>query len=417
MKMNIKTLLQGALILSFSLMLTSQDAMAQGTTRAKKKDTEESTNQIDAQTGTVMTKALEFFNAMKYADARAKLGELKMDKLSPYEKSRVEQIYYQMDALEEKWDSARKHMEAAIASGGFTDKEVSDGRYQLAQMLVQQEKWKEGAAAIEEWLKTATNPNGSVYYLLGVCYYNVENIDAALTALKKAVDSSEKMQETWSSMYASLLLQKERYKDALPFMINLLNAYPSKKQYWMQVSQIYSNLDDNKNALIVMQLATHAGLPLEGNELQRLADLMAFQEIPYNAGVFMEKAMTDKKIPTDQKAWQKLGAMYANAAEYKKAIGALEKAQQLGENGADYQRIGEYDMRLFQWDAAQAALEKALNKGGLRDVPYVQFYVGFCLYNQKKYTEAKAWLEKVPATHSFGKNAKSFIQLINSKIK
>ena len=419
MKINFKTLLQGMLVLSVSLMLTSHDAMAQGASRAKKKDTEEAANQIDQKTGEVMAKALEFYNATppQYAQARAKLGELKMDKLSPYEKSRVEQIYYQMDALEEKFDSARKHIEAAIASGGLTDKEISDMRYYGAQMLVQQEKWKEGAAAIEDWVKTATKPNGSVYYLLGVCYYNLENIDSALTNLRKAMDSSDKPLEAWTSMYASLLLQKERYKEALPIMTSLLNTYSSKKQYWMNVSQIYSNLDDNKNALIVMQLAYDAGMPFEANELQRLADLMAFQEMPYNAGVFMEKAINDKKIQPDQKAWEKLYVMYSNASEFKKAVTALEKAQQLGETGVNFQRMGELYLRLFQWDSAQVALEKALNKGGLRDVPYVEFYVGFCLYNQKKYSEAKTWLEKVPATSTQGKAAKSFIQLINTKIR
>ncbi len=417
--MNIKSLLQGALILSLTVLLTSQDALAQGagTTRAKKKDSEQPANEVGAQTAKILTAAYDFITKNQNAQARTALAELKMDKLSPYEKGRAETIFFTLDYQEEKYDSARKHMEAAIASGGLNDVEISNDRYQLAQLWVQQEKWKEGAAAIEDWLKTAKNPNGSVYYLLAICYNYMENFDAALPNSRKAVESSDKPREEWLSLNASLLLNKERYKDALPIMERLVNSFPAKKIYWTQLSGIYTNLDDNKNALVIQQLAYHAGLLTEANELQRLADLMAAQEMPYSAATFMQKAMEDKKIPTDQKAWKKLSDFYRNAREFKKAIGALENSAKLSESGVDYFNIGEMNVQLSQWEPAAAALQKALEKGGVRDVPFTQYYLGIALFSQKKYTEAKAVLEKIPANTPNGKNAKSYIQLINSKIR
>ena len=417
MTMNLKSLLQGALVLSVSVLLLSQDVLAQGTTRAKKKDTEETANQIDAGTGKILLAAYEFINKNQIPQARAALADLKMDKLSPYERAQAERMFISLDVTEEKYDSARKHMQAAIASGGLNEKEVSDMRYQMAQLLVQEEKWKEGAAAIEDWLKTAKAPNGSVYYLLGVCYYSMDNLDSAIPNMKKAVDSTDKPLESWLATYGSLLLQKERYKEALPVMERLVNGYPNQKKYWTQLSQLYSNLDDNKNALVVMQLANDAGLLTQGDELQRLADLMSYADMPYSAAVFMQKGMDDKKIVTDQKAWQRLGAFYTNAKEWKKAIAALEKSAQMSDSGNDYLQLGGLNMQLSQWDAAVVALEKAVSKGGLRDVDSARFNIGYALYNLKKYPEALSWLEKVPPTGASGKNAKSFIQLINTKMR
>ena len=64
---------------------------------------------------------------------------------------------------------------------------------------MQEEKWKEGAAALEEWLKTAANPNSAAFYLLAVAYYQQEDFDRALPPAKKAVELMDKTKpnENW----------------------------------------------------------------------------------------------------------------------------------------------------------------------------------------------------------------------------
>ena len=59
---------------------------------------------------------------------------------------------------------------------------------------MQEEKWKEGAAALEEWFKTAANPNSAAYYLLAVAYYQQDDFDKALPPAKKAVELMDKPQ-------------------------------------------------------------------------------------------------------------------------------------------------------------------------------------------------------------------------------
>ncbi|HTQ98723.1 MAG TPA: tetratricopeptide repeat protein [Candidatus Acidoferrum sp.] len=413
--MKLKTLFRTSLVLlmSFAFVLTADVALAQ---KAKKKE-EDPATEIGAQTGKILQKASELINANQMAQARAALADLKLDKLSPHERAIVEQMNVQMDVSEEKFPSARQHMQAAIDSGGLNDKEIADGRYFIAQTFVQEEKWAEGAKGIEEWLKTAAKPNGNVYYLLAVCYYQLEKLDQAIPNAKKAVDMMEKMQEGWLQLYGSLLINKERYKDALPVIERLVNAFPQKKQYWMQLSSIYGQTEDLKNALVSMQLANDLNLLTEGAEYQRMADLMMAQDMPYNAATVVSKAIDDKKINPDTKTWQFLGNAYVAAREYKKALPFLERAAQGAENGNEFVRLGQVNMQLNQWDAAVSALEKALNKGGLRDAGEVQLDIGISLFSAKKLPEAKSWLEKIPANSNQAKTAKGFLQVINANLK
>lgn len=405
---------RGALVLTLSSLLLVQDALAQGG-RAGRDEEAAPTNTIDERTGETLQAAIEFLNTDKFAEARAKLGELNLERLSPYERSRVEQMFFSLDINEENYAGARQHMEAAINSGGMNDQEISTGRYQLAQLWMQEEKWAEGAAAVEEWLKTATNPNGGVYYLLAAAYYNLENYDAAIPHARKAVEMTPTPQEPWLQMLSALLLQKEDYRAALPVIERQVSMFPNKKVYWMQLSSIYATLEDYENALIVTQLANHAGLLTEASEYQRLADMMMVQNMPYNAGSVMEKAIEDKIIEPGLKEWEGLANMWVAAREFRKAIPVYERAGALADNGNNFQRLGEVNMQINEWDAAATALEKALDKGGLRDAAYVQLILGMSLYNQEKYSEAKTWFDRAKSATAHRNTANSFLTLIESK--
>ena len=75
-------------------------------------------------------------------------------------------------------------LQKAIDSGGLNTVEIDQARYQSAQLYMQEEKWKEGAAALEEWFKSAANPNSAAYYLLAVAYYQQDDYAKALPPAK-----------------------------------------------------------------------------------------------------------------------------------------------------------------------------------------------------------------------------------------
>jgi tetratricopeptide (TPR) repeat protein len=74
------------------------------------------------------------------------------------------------------------------------------------------------------------------------------------------------------------------------------------------------------------------------------------------------------------------------------------------------------NIQLSDWGPAADALEKALNKGGLRDAAYAQLMLGIALYNQEKLSEAKTWFERASNSQSQRNTARGYIQLIDSKL-
>jgi hypothetical protein len=101
-----------------------QNASQQGTSRAGNRGAEgeeapATQSSIDAQTGKILNEAIELLNMEKYAEAGQRIGTLTLEKLSPYERGKVEQILFNIAYSQEQFDKARGHLKSAIDSGGL----------------------------------------------------------------------------------------------------------------------------------------------------------------------------------------------------------------------------------------------------------------------------------------------------------
>ncbi|HVY64895.1 MAG TPA: tetratricopeptide repeat protein [Gammaproteobacteria bacterium] len=392
--------------------------------QAQKKDEKASAPTIDAATGKVLNEAIELLNKEDYKGAGAKIATLNLDKLSPYERSKVEQILFNVAYSQEKYDEARGHLQKAIDAGGLNQQEIEQARYQSAQLYMQQEKWKEGAAALEDWFKTATKPNSAAYYLLAVAYYQqavaasgkaaTDLFGKALVPAKKAVELMEKPQESWLSMLSALYLQREEYKEAIPVLQQLVSIAPSKKAYWLQLSSIYGQMEDYSNSLAAMQLAYNAGLVTEDSEIRRLADLLLFNSVPYRGAQVLESAIEKKTVKLDDKLYEKLANCWIAAGEYDKAINPLQKSAELSSNGDTWVRLGELQVQREDWPAALTALQKGVEKGQLKDAGNAQLLMGIAYYSQKNYKEARPFFERAAQSAKHKQIATSYLQAIKA---
>jgi tetratricopeptide (TPR) repeat protein len=282
---------------------------------------------------------------------------------------------------------------------------------------MQEEKWKEGAAALEEWFKTAATPNSAAYYLLAVAYYQQEKFTEALAPAKKAVELMDKAKpnESWLSMLSALYLQREEYKEAIPVLQQLIAAAPDKKTYWMQMSSVYGQMEDYANALAIMQLANNVGLVTEDSEVRRLADLLLFNDVPYRGAQTLEAAMEKKTVNLDDKLYEKLANCWIAAGEYDKAITPLTRAAEMASTGDAFIRLGEVQVQREDWPAAIAAVQRGVDKGQLKDPGNAQLMLGIAHYSQKEFAAARPFFERARQSDKHRQIADSYLQAIKAQ--
>jgi tetratricopeptide (TPR) repeat protein len=403
-------------------LLLSATALAQGG-RADAEEREAAAQaaagNIDAQTGRILNEAIELLNAANFAAAAQKISTLQLDRLSPYERGRVEQILVNVTVAQEKYEEAREHLQNAIDSGGLNAQEIEQMRYQNAMLYIQEEKWREGAAALEEWFKTATNPNSAAYYLLAAAYYQLEDLARALPPAKKAVELMDpaKPNESWLSMLSSLYLQREEYRESLPVLQQLIEAAPAKKVYWMQLSQVYVQIEDYENGLAIMQLAYHLGLVTEDSDIRRLADLLVFNGVPYRGGQVLEAAIEKKLVALDDKLYEKLANCWIAAGELDRSVAPLQRAAELAQSGDTFVRLGELQAQRDDWPAAIAAIERGVEKGQLKDAGNAQLWLGIAHYSQKNWEAAVPFFERARQSPQHRARADNYLQVVRAQIQ
>jgi tetratricopeptide (TPR) repeat protein len=401
----LSTLVRGAIALTAAAAFAQPDP---GQPRSGRAPT------IDTQTAKTLEAAIAALQASDPAEAQAAIARLDLAKLSPYERGRVEQILFNIAYQEVRYADAQQHLKNAIDSGGLNAQEASQAHYQAAQLLMTQERWRDGAAALEAWFMTAVSPNASAYYLLAVAYYQLEDFARALPPAQRAVDLMSEPQEGWIGLLLALRLRSEAYQDAVPLLQKLVAIAPQKKTYWMQLSSVYGQLEDYENSLGTLQGAYGIGLLTEDSEIRRLADLLLFQNLPHRGAQVLESAIANRTVTLDGKLYEKLANCWLAAGELDNAIAPLTRAAELSDTGDLFVRLGEANVERRDWSAAEDALARGLNKGRLRDVGKAQLTIGIALYQQNRLAEARIWLQEVRASADHGPAASRYLALIDS---
>jgi hypothetical protein len=90
----------------------------------------------DTEAVATLNVAIVAINARRHAEARAAIGELDFDNLSPFERSKAEQVLYTVAYREENFAEAREHVQKSIDAGGLSRQESFNARLALVNIDV-----------------------------------------------------------------------------------------------------------------------------------------------------------------------------------------------------------------------------------------------------------------------------------------
>jgi Tfp pilus assembly protein PilF len=414
----------GSSVLMLLLAAPPAFAQAQAPSQAPPKDQQPEKEKgakqgaiVDPATGKRLNEAVEQLHAQHYAEARAALGKLNMERLSPYELSRAEQLFAAVEQAQGNYGAAREHINKAIASGGLNDQETSTARFQLAQLFMAESRWKEGVEALKQWFATAQNPNSAAYHLLAVAYYQLGDHASAVEPAQKAVDlSGGKPQESWLQLLVALRLERQEYKQAIPLVKQLIEAAPTKKTYWLQLAGVSASNGSYEEAVLPLELAYRAGLLTEEQDVQRLTQMLFQITIPYRAAQILSQAMEQGRIKGDAKTNELLANYWIGAREYEKALQPLRRAADLAESGELYVRLAEVYVQREDWNNAANVLRLGLDKGKLKNPGNAQLLMGLAIYNQKKPGDARTWFQRASEHGESRNQAEAWLRHIDQEL-
>lgn len=294
-------------------------------------------------------------------------------------------VHYAADQHEK----AIEYFEKTLQQEAFSLEDENRFRFNIAQLHMGLEQWEQAIDGFEEWLRYSEDPVPQGYYLMAICFFQLEDVDAAIAHAVKAVEAAAVPDESWLRILAALYSQEQDYAKATPILEELLLRYP-KKQYWVQLSLIHAAREDYDTSLAVQQVAYRQGFLTEDDELRRLARSYLYNDLPYPAAQVLEKGIEEGTIEPEPEAYELLANSWIAAREYDRSLPPLEKAADLAEHGNLDVRLGQVYMQRERWNEAIGWLERGLEKGELEKRGAAQLLLGIAYYNAERPSQARS---------------------------
>ncbi|MDY6983440.1 MAG: M56 family metallopeptidase [Pseudomonadota bacterium] len=228
----IRTSLTALALLGASITLMFAELASPAATAGEVATDEPRYADIGEPTSRILSQAIEFLNNDEFDEARATLANLRIENLTPFERSRVHQLLFNLEMNDADYAGAREQLQLAIESGGLNEQETSQMQYQQAQLYVQEERYPEAAEALSRWIAAQDDANGGAYYLLAASHFYMDDFAEALPAAQEAVErGGDSPQEAWLAMLATLHTRLGQTQQAEDVIDRLGELYPASPMY------------------------------------------------------------------------------------------------------------------------------------------------------------------------------------------
>ena len=405
-------LLALALCLPVSLLTVHVAHAASGEQAQKKR---RATGSMTERTYKKLSRIHSLIGESKYDQALKLLEPLSTQLRNDYERAIVYQTYGFVYASQERYSQATAYLEKALALHALPEEQDRSLTFNLAQLYIIQGSYKKGIATLEEWFRTAQNPDAHAYAMLATAYSQDRQYDKAIPALEKAIELSDDPREAWYRLLMSMYYQQKQYARAADVLKIMTARWPDNERYWKQLSSIYMLLRKEKKALSVLDIAYARGFLRKRDELLRLVNLHAYLDDPYEAAQVLEKGMADGVIEASAKHLELLGNLWMSAQENDRAVAAFRKAGRAADHGRIDLRVAYLLIEKEQWKQAEKALNQALNKGGLRHPGKAWLLLGMAAYEQDHADMAMKYFAKATKYPDSRKDANQWLEHIREE--
>lgn len=392
--------------------------------------------QFSAKAGEAVNEALTLINANQHSAAVAQLSNvLAFPDLNAYERSMIYQMqgssYYSLD----QYGPAISAFQNAINGGGLLPKEADSLRVNIAQLMIANGQYAQGAQALENYINSGGQQKPQYVEMLTQAWVQSENYSKALPWAQKwfnnASPKERKHFDLMNFLFNNLGMQG-RQADIVKQMIN---RWPEDKTLWDAWASMLANGGREQEAFEVSKMLYLGGALTTDQDLMKVVQYYSFYDMPFQAAQILEKEMNAGRITRSSDKMVQLSSLFRQAREYKRAIPVLESAAASSGQAKLFADLGEALYNEGQCVKAETAFKSAINKG--YDAGKSWMLIATCRYEETqkqeridcKMTEAQKnaapiskarqsaiqAFEQVPSSSREGRNAKKWISFIRAE--
>ena len=279
------------------------------------------------------------------------------------------QALAQVEWSRKNFDASLSHFEKSVELNTLPNQTHFALMYQIAQLYFMQDRYDDALEALDLWFCAvpAETVTSHAWVLKASINVQRENYRAALEAIEKAIAMDDDPKESWYQVKLAAHFELEQFPQAAATLELMIERWPEKKSYWLQLSQIHYKLGNEDRALAVLALAYRKGMLDKGADILYLSSLYSNADVPFKAAEVLDKGIRDGLVEPTKSHWTMVAETWYNAEELERSLAAFVEAGRIAPDGDIDLRRGFILVDLERWADALEALNAALEKGGLGD--------------------------------------------------
>ncbi|MFT5139462.1 MAG: tetratricopeptide (TPR) repeat protein [Lysobacterales bacterium] len=308
----------------------------------------------------------------------------------------VQQLLGQVEWARENFDASLAHFEEAVALNSLPDLTHYSLMYQIAQLFYMQDRFDDSLRSLNLWMckVPAENVKASAHILKASLYAAKEDWANVIPSVNTAIEMSDTPTEGWYQLKLAAHHEVDDKVAARDTLKIIINFWPEKKAYWIQLSNLYFQLENDLEALSVAVLAHRKNLLDKQSDYLYLSNMYSLREVPFKSAQVLQEGIEKGIVEPTEKHWRMIADSWFSAEEMENALVAYEKAGAAALDGEIDLRRGYILVDLERWGDAKIALQIAIDKGGIdeRKLGEAHLMVGMSEFNLDNFEAAtEAW--------------------------
>ncbi|MAR95272.1 MAG: hypothetical protein CMD46_02795 [Gammaproteobacteria bacterium] len=337
-----------------------------------------------------------------------------------YERALINQLYGQFYLIQGDFASAIPWLEKAVKYGALNLPGEIQTRSNLAAAYFQAAQYNKVIDTLlktqELGMKRGIDLSGGNFVMLGMAYYQINNLVNAYKYISKGNDVSSELNEDWLQYEFGLAIKLEKFDAAIEVGQFLIFVNPDKNTYWKQLSGVYYGGNNEDESLAGLELAFEKGVMKKEIDYLNLTKYFLYKDLPTKAIKVLNHGFDNEIIKVNKKNLDLLADSYFLSKDREKGINALIKSLEIKTDSKTSYRIARFAFESENWKMAIEYFNKAKSQDWNEVPGRIDLLKGIAYYEIDQFNNALKHLQYAIEFEESKGAAEGWIQYINQSM-
>jgi tetratricopeptide (TPR) repeat protein len=329
-------------------------------------------------------------------------------------------VYYNLGfAYSSKPDypNAVKAFAKAIAFEALPRQQHQQLQFNLGQLYIVAGQHEEGIKTLQDYIAGAcTPPPAEAHIFLANALIEKKRYKDAVPQIDLALSKAKAPNQTWLEMKLAVNYELKDFKACAASLVQLIGLAPTKPDYWKQLSTMFFEMKEDLEAVAVLAVAERQGFIDKPTERKNLYNVYMMLDLPFKAGLLLQDALDKNVLPANEENLESVANAWINARESSRAEVTLEKLAAASDKGEFYYKLGAMYGDDERWKESRDMLAKALQKGGIKRAGEAWMRIAVAEHNLKNTQAAVAALQKSMTYEDTQKQASAWLRHLTGQV-